>query len=273
MNCVGIFDSGLGGLTVWQAIKQLEPDLPCLYLADHAHLPYGPRGQDEILRLARQITRQLLAHGAGLIVIACNTASAAALDTLRDEFPATPFVGMEPAVKPAALHTRSGVVGLMATRGTLEGRLLRQTAQRFAGHVEIVSSECPGLAEAIENGVDDAALMPQLHTHTAQMRARGADTIVLGCTHYPLIQPQLGQLLGPQVRLLDPAPAVARQALRLWQAHGFLLPARTTDRFASTGSASRLQAMLERHFKRRADVESWVWQNGELCSDSPPTAA
>ena len=135
MACVGIFDSGLGGLTVWSALRQHVPELPCLYLADQAHLPYGPRSSDEIRQLCVSATQALLDQGARLIVIACNTASAAALEHLRASFQALPFVGMEPAVKPAALHTRSGVVGLMATRGTLQGALLRNTAARFAGHV------------------------------------------------------------------------------------------------------------------------------------------
>lgn len=263
MACIGILDSGVGGLTVWQAIKQQAPELPCLYLADQAHLPYGPLSQTRIRRLTRAITERLLDEGARLIVLACNTASAAALDSLREQFPHIPFVGMEPAVKPAALHTRSGVVGLMATRGTLKGDLLRRTAQRFAEHVQIVSSDCPGLAEAIESGLDGAELRALLERHTAPMRARGADTVVLGCTHYPLIEGQLADLLGPDVHLINPAPAVARQALRLWHNHGLPQQAQT-DRFATTAAPASLREMLARHFACTAPVETWHWQAGQL---------
>lgn len=261
MACVGILDSGIGGLTVWQAIKEHAPDLPCLYLADQAHLPYGPRSHDEIRELAHAMTTCLLEQGAGLIVLACNTASAAALSHLREQFPHVPFVGMEPAVKPAALHTRSGVVGLMATRGTLEGDLLRRTALRFAEHVEIVSSDCPGLAEAIEQGLEDAALARLLQQHIGPMVEKGADAVVLGCTHYPLVEEQLGALLGPGVRLINPAPAVARQVLRLWKEHG-LIAGNMTDRFASTSAPDRLQQMLTRHFGHGVSVERWHWRDG-----------
>lgn len=251
--CVGILDSGIGGLTVWSAIKARMPQLPCLYVADQAHLPYGPRPQTEIRALVSELSEQLLEAGARLIVLACNTASAAALSHLRTRFPDTPFVGMEPAVKPAALHTRTGVVGLMATRGTLQGELLRTTAARFAGTVKIVSSECPGLAEAIEAGADSAVLRARLDEILEPMRAAGVDTVVLGCTHYPLIASTLTQVLGPTVHLIDPAPAIARQVERLWTGR----VAAPGDRFASTGDPDRLRAMLRRHFQLDTTVEHW----------------
>lgn len=262
MACVGIFDSGLGGLTIWAALKQQAPDLPCLYFADQAHLPYGPRSGEQIRAFSEAISQRLIDEGARLIVVACNTASAAALEHLRARFPATPFVGMEPAVKPAALHTRSGVVGLMATRGTLKGALLRRTAARFAETTHIVSSECPGLAEAIEAGLPEDQLREALGRHVAPMQAAGADTVVLGCSHYPLVMPLLRDMLGPAVHLIDPAPAVARQALRLWQAQP-IPPQRqgAPDRFASSSASQRLQDMLRRHFDLDAAVEHWHWRS------------
>lgn len=260
MACVGIFDSGLGGLTVWSALRQHVPELPCLYLADQAHLPYGPRSSDEIRQLCVSATQALLDQGARLIVIACNTASAAALEHLRASFPALPFVGMEPAVKPAALHTRSGVVGLMATRGTLQGALLRNTAARFAGHVEIVASDCPGLAEAIENEADDLAA--QLRRHLQPMLARGADTLVLGCTHYPLAIDLIRQIVGPDVHIIDPSPAIARQVERLWNGPRSGAP----DRFASTARPEHLGNFLRQRFQTDSTVESWVWHNNTLIS-------
>ena len=258
MACVGIFDSGLGGLTVWAAIRQQAPELPCIYLADQANLPYGPRPHENIRQLCVGATQALREQGAELIVVACNTASAAALEHLRKTFPQLVFVGMEPAVKPAALHTRSGVVGLMATRGTLQGALLRNTAARFAGHVEIVASDCPGLAEAIENNAED--LDARLRQHLAPMLARGADTLVLGCTHYPLVCDAIRRVVGPDIHLIDPAPAVARQVKRLWTGthNGH------AQRFATSAHPLRLSQFLHQHFATQATVETWDWRNGAL---------
>ncbi len=269
MAGIGIIDSGLGGLTVWQAIRERCPDVPCLYLADQRHLPYGTREPAEIQRLCLGMTRALREAGCRLIVLACNTASAAALKSLRAHFTDLPFVGMEPAVKPAALQTRSGVVGLMATRGTLKGELLQQTAARFAGHVEIVSSDCPGLAEAIEQGVTGEPLRELLRGHVAPMQQRGADTIVLGCTHYPLVLSELGEVFGPGVQLIDPAPAVARQVERLWRALDPLPPARGADRFVTTADRpDSLQGMLQQRFARHATVETWRWEGDMLLPPS-----
>ncbi len=275
MAGIGIIDSGLGGLTVWQAIRERCPGLACLYLADQQHLPYGPREQAEIQRLCAGMTIALRQAGCRLIVLACNTASAAALKTLRERFPDIPFVGMEPAVKPAALQTRTGVVGLMATRGTLKGELLQQTAARFAGHVEIVSSDCPGLAEAIESGLSGEPLYRLLRGHVADMQRRGADTIVLGCTHYPLILPVLEEVFGPDVRLIDPAPAVARQVERLWHELGPTSAAGEPDRFVSTAAQpDSLRRILETRFAVQAPVESWCWEGDMLrpCTTTDDTA-
>ena len=266
---VGIFDSGLGGLSVWAAIRRACPNAPCLYLADQAHMPYGPRPDTEIRALSLAISDYLMAAGARLIVVACNTASAAALATLRAAHPGYPFVGMEPAVKPAALATRSGVVGLMATRGTLRGALLRNTAARFAGQVDIVSSECPGLAEAIERGATESELEERLREHVAPLLARGADHIVLGCTHYPLAQTLLQEIVGPTVTLLDPAPAVARQVARLWcHADGD-----ASDRFATTGDPTTLRSMLARSFGLTTSVQAVKWaadrEHFEVPKDGP----
>ncbi|MGJ8668539.1 MAG: glutamate racemase [Oceanococcus sp.] len=264
MSKVGIFDSGLGGLTVWSAIQQLQPSIPCLYLADQAHLPYGPRSQHEIQQLACSITQCLMEQGAQLIVVACNTASAAALSTLRQNFPQLRFVGMEPAVKPAALSTLSGVVGLMATRGTLQGDLLRNTAQRFAREVKIVSSECPGLAEAIERGDDNAQLRAMLNEHLYEMNRAGVDTVVLGCTHYPLIAPLIRQALNNDVELIDPAPAVARQVLRLFQELQLSENGASGHHFATSGDSQLFQEFLQTRFHTPSSVETWTWNGAKL---------
>lgn len=258
MACVGIFDSGLGGLTVWSALRQHLPQLPCLYLADQAHLPYGPRSTDNIQDLCVAATHALRSQGAELIVVACNTASAAALEHLRTTFPDLAFVGMEPAVKPAALQTRSGVVGLMATRGTLQGALLRNTAARFAGHVEIVASDCPGLAEAIETDAKD--LDAQLRKHLEPMLARGADTVVLGCTHYPLAMTLIRRIVGPDVHIIDPSPAIARQVGRLWQGASTSM----ATRFATTAEPTHLGNFLRQRFQTDVVIEHWHWRNQTL---------
>ncbi len=268
MSRVGIFDSGLGGLTVWSAIRRAQPSIPCLYLADQAHLPYGPRGRDDIQALAAAITRAMVQQDVKLIVLACNTASAAALKPLREQFPSLRFVGMEPAVKPAALSTRSGVVGLMATRGTLQGELLRDTAQRFANEVKIISSDCPGLAEAIEQGRDDEQLLDMLTQQLQAMKQAGVDTVVLGCTHYPLIAPLIHQVFEHPVQLIDPAPAVARQVARLWQDIAKTDDEPITDRFATTALPQQLQQFLATRFNHHSSVETWSWNEAKLTAQS-----
>jgi glutamate racemase len=218
---IGIFDSGVGGLSVLHAIRERQPGLPVFYLADQAHVPYGSRTLDEVRGFSKRITQFLLDRGARLIVVACNTASAAALHELRDEFSDVPFVGMEPAVKPAAETTRTGVVGVIATPATFQGKLYASVVERFANGVTILQDTVPGLVTAIENGELDTpetrnilerALNPMLEQHI--------DTVVLGCTHFPFVIPLIQQIVGPDVRVIDPAPAVARQVERLLENHG-----------------------------------------------------
>ncbi len=218
---IGIFDSGVGGLSVLRAVRQQMPQQPVLYLADQAHVPYGQRSLAEVRAFAEEITRFLLARGAQLIVVACNAASAAALHHLRREFPGTPFVGMEPAVKPAAEQTRTGVVGVLATPATFQGELYASVVERFAGGVLLLQDTCPGLVRQIEAGLlDTPATRAILESALAPMLAKKIDTVVLGCTHYPFVIPLIQEIVGPGVRVIDPAPAVARQAGRLLAALG-----------------------------------------------------
>jgi glutamate racemase len=218
---IGIFDSGVGGTTVLRQIHALLPHHDLLYLADQARCPYGARSVAELRALSAANTRWLLAHGAELIVVACNTASAAALVWLRLTFPGTPFVGMVPAVKPAAEQTRSGVVGVLATPATIEGELLDEVVMRWAGATQVVRQACPGLVEQIEAGALDApATSALLGRYLRPLLAAGADTIVLGCTHYPFLSDQIRQIAGPHVAIIDAAPAVARQAARVLHERG-----------------------------------------------------
>ena len=261
---IGVFDSGVGGLSVLRAIRRQLPAHPLIYFADQAHVPYGPRPLDELRGFSEAITRYLLAQGAGLIVVACNTASAAALYHLRRVFPSTPFVGMEPAVKPAAEQTRSGVVGVLATPATFQGALYASVVERFAHGVKILPHACPGLVQQIEAGELDAprtraileeALLPML--------AQGIDTVVLGCTHYPFVIPLIQTIVGEAVRVIDPAPAVARQVARLAANPTPTLPNGRSPlergdgavRFVTSGEAEVLQALLPRLWGQAGQVE------------------
>jgi len=218
---IGIFDSGVGGLTVLKAIRALLPAEPLAYVADQAHLPYGPRPAAEVRGFAEGIAGFLLEQGSKLLVVACNTASAAALHPLRALHPRLPIAGLEPAVRPAAAASRSGVIGVLATPATLQGALYSTVVRRFAGGLKVLEHPCPGLVERIENGeLDSPATREILSTALGPMLAQGADALVLGCTHYPLVIPLIREIAGPDIRILDPAPAVARQVARLLEEHG-----------------------------------------------------
>lgn len=221
MASIGIFDSGSGGLSVYRELIKLLPRERYLYFADNAHCPYGEKTPEYIQERGRVITDILLGMGADIIVVACNTATAAAIATLRAQYPNVPFIGMEPAVKPAALGTRSGVIGVLATAGTLKGSKYLKTRGLYEEDVTIVEHVGQGFVELVENGILDgpeaeatvrASLQPLLDA--------GADTIVLGCTHYPFLQPVIERVAGPGVKVIDPAPAVARQTLRILQEKG-----------------------------------------------------
>jgi glutamate racemase len=273
---IGIFDSGIGGLTVLRAIHQLMPDEPLLYLADQAHVPYGPRPLAEVRHFSEAITRYLLHQGARLIVVACNTASAAALKYLRSIFLEVSFVGMEPAVKPAAEHTRSGVVGVLATPATFQGELYASVVERFGQGVKLLQHTCPGLVTQIESGALNSSETRRILEEALQpMLEQGIDTVVLGCTHYPFVIPLIQQIVGPAVRVIDPAPAVARQVQRLLVAASLLdldLKLESTEvgkprhllHFTTTGDATRLKGMLPGLLGEKAPVEALTWKAGKL---------
>ncbi len=222
---IGIFDSGVGGLSVLREIRAQVPGEGLIYFADQGHVPYGSRSLEEVRAFSEEITRFLLEQGAQLIVAACNTASAAALHYLREEFPAVPFVGMEPAVKPAAEQTKSGVVGVLATPATFQGALYASVVERFAQGVTVLQDTCPGLVGQIEKGdLDSGETRAILENALNPMLARGIDTVVLGCTHYPFVIPLIRQIVGENVRVIDPAPAVARQVKRILESAGGARP-------------------------------------------------
>jgi len=244
---IGVFDSGVGGLSVLKAIRRELPHEAVLYLGDQAHIPYGPRSKAKIKYFGTEITRFLLEQRAKLIVVACNTASAAALHDLRDLFPEIPFVGMEPAVKPAAKTTHSGKVGVLATPTTFSGDLYASLVHRFAKDVNLYTSTCPGLVEQIEAAnLDSPETLAILEAALHPMLEEGIDTVVLGCTHYPFVIPQIREITGPDVHTIDPAPAVARQTHRLLEEHDLLNPSDTPGsvHFFTSGDHETFAAVL-----------------------------
>ncbi len=264
---IGVFDSGVGGLSVLRAIRRELPEEHILYVADQAHVPYGPRPLDEVRRFAEGIARFLLERGAKLIVVACNTASAAALHALRQLFPQVPFVGMEPAVKPAAEQTQSGVVGVLATPATFQGALYASVVERFAEGVKLLPHTCPGLVAQIEAGnLEGAETRAILETALRPMIQEGADTIVLGCTHYPFVMPLIQEIAGESVRVIDPSPAVARQVRRLLEARGARRtatgPARM--RFFTSGAPEPFASLLPRLLGETGSVQPVQWVNDNL---------
>ncbi|MFZ5909944.1 MAG: glutamate racemase [Chloroflexota bacterium] len=260
---IGVFDSGVGGLSVLRAMRRLMPEEPAIYFADQGHVPYGPRPLQQVRDFSEAITRFLLEQGAKLVVVACNTASAAALHHLRETFPHTPFVGMEPAVKPAAEQTRSGVVGVLATPATFQGALYASVVERFANGVTVLQDTCPGLVGQIERGdLDGPTTRAILDSALRPMLERGIDTVVLGCTHYPFVIPLIEEMVAGKARVIDPAPAVAKQAQRLLEAGGSKRPVggRGAVRFFTSGSVMDFQAQLPRLLGENGEALGVAWQ-------------
>ena len=243
-------------------MRQLMPEEPVLYFADQGHVPYGPRPLEQVRAFSEGITRFLLEQGAQLIVVACNTASAAALHALRDKFPQVSFVGMEPAVKPAAEYTRSGQVGVLATPATFQGALYASVLERFANGVQVWQHTCPGLVARIEAGdLDGDETRAILEDALRPMLDRGIDTVVLGCTHYPFVIPLIEQIVGESVRVIDPAPAVAKQAKRLLEAQGIKRsPGETAGvHFYTSREVESLKSLLPKLLGEDGTVEQVTW--------------
>ncbi len=261
---IGIFDSGVGGLSVLRAMRHVLPNEDLLYFADQSHVPYGTRSLNEIRRFSEAITRFLRQKKAKLIVVACNTASAAALQTLRTTFPEMPFVGMEPAVKPAAERTASGVVGVLATPATFQGKLYASVVERFASDLTVLQDTCPGLVEEIERGErnsDPARAI--LEKAIRPMLRHGLDTLVLGCTHYPFAIPLIEEIAGNNVQVIDPAPAVARQVERRLVSSALRTnKARSGEvRIYTSGNGKTLAHLLPKLGCERYPVEEIRWKS------------
>jgi glutamate racemase len=264
---VAVFDSGVGGLSVLRYLRAQLPHEQIIYLADQANVPYGSRSLAEIRAFSEAITQYLLKLDAKIIVVACNTASGAALTHLRQTFPGVPFVGMEPAVKPAAQQTKSGKVGVLATTGTFESQRYEALMARFAQGVDVFENPCRGLVDLIESGnLDGIETETLLRACVSPMLAEGVDTLVLGCTHYPFVRPLLEKIAGPDVTIIDPAPAVARQTARLLQQHELLADGPDVHPVVAltTGEAARLEQFVRRVLTFPVAVETAVWHNGQL---------
>jgi glutamate racemase len=266
-RAIGIFDSGVGGLSILSQIRALLPNEDLIFLADQAHVPYGQRELHEVRTFAHSITNFLLEHHAKLIVVACNTASAAALKDLRSTFPSIPFVGMEPAVKPAAESTQSQVVGVLATPATFQGKLFASVVERFANNVTVLEKTLPGLVEQIEQGdLDGAKTREILEQGILPLLEHGADTLVLACTHYPFIIPLLSELAGPDVQVIDPAPAIARQTGRVISQHDLSAPHEKHGQieYYTTGDPIRFEELSKFLIGEPGIVRQVFWRRKKL---------
>lgn len=236
-DAIGVFDSGLGGLSVLRSLRSTVPNARWLYAADSGHAPYGERSVDHVTARSLAVAAGLIDRGARMLVVACNTATALAVPALRERWPDLPVIGVEPGIKPAVTASRSRRIGVMATEGTLRSDRFRALLDRVGGAhdrpIDWTLQPCPGLAQAIEEAdLDSAQVTAVVNACCEPLRASGVDTVVLGCTHYPFVAGAIQRALGDAVQLIDTADAVAREAARRWRTD-----ARKTAGAAGTGPA------------------------------------
>lgn len=254
---IGVFDSGVGGLSVLWEIRQELPHEDLLYVADSGHAPYGDKPMEVIEARSVAITEFLLGLGAKAVVVACNTATGAAARLLRTRYP-VPIIAMEPAVKPAVAQTRSGVIGVLATQRTLESHNFSVLMERVGTGAEVLLQPCPGLVERVEAGdLDGDYTRSLLVDFVRPLLERGADTLVLGCTHYPHLIPLIREISGPDVAVLDSGAAVARQVRRRLETIGLLADVyrRGTERFWASGSLAGTHGLMTRLWRAEVHLE------------------
>ncbi|MDR0361344.1 MAG: glutamate racemase [Planctomycetota bacterium] len=258
---VGVFDSGQGGLSILRELVGIMPAENVVYCSDSGRMPYGPRPLGEVRAFSEQMTRFLMSIPVKIIVIACHAASAASLKHLRSQYHCFPFVGMEPAVKPAAAVSRTGKVGVLATAATFQGELYEDVVSRFAANVEVLQQPCPGLAEFIERRSDDSAgLEAMLLGFVRPLVEAGADNIVLGCSHYPLVKNMIEKIAGDGVTIVDPSPAIARRTRQLLVERDLVAErARGNYRFFTTGDPARLAGAATRFLGIVATADRVKW--------------
>jgi glutamate racemase len=264
---IGVFDSGVGGLSVLRAIRQKLPNEHLIYFGDQYHVPYGSRPPEEIRLFSNSITRFFKSKDIKILVIACNTASAVALKYLRAKYPEIPFVGMEPAVKPAAETSQTGVIGILATSTTFQGALYSSVVERFAGNVTLIQSTCPGLVLQIEKGdLSGKKTRAILQTALRPMLKRGIDRVVLGCTHYPFVIPVIREIVGPNVQVIDPSPAVAQQVVRVLDGMGLRSDDQVPKKveFFTSGKLINFNNILPSLFEEGGLAREVRWNGNEI---------
>ncbi|MFU8837666.1 MAG: glutamate racemase [Thiohalomonadaceae bacterium] len=255
---IGILDSGAGGLSVWREIRRALPGEDLLYAADTAHLPYGDKPAAYVRQRVHALAGVLVAQGAKALVVACNTATAAAVESLRERF-ALPVVGMEPGIKPAILGSRNGVVGILATASMVRSQRMAQLVQRYGSGKQVIIQPCPGLVELVErhalHGAETTRLLQQ---YLQPMLDGGVDTLVLGCTHYPFLMTAIRHLVGPGLQIIDTAPAIARRLHSLLEAQQLLNPSTESGqaRFFSSGDAAQQAALFSQLLGQTVEVEA-----------------
>lgn len=255
---VGVFDSGVGGLSVLREIRRELPGEDLIYVADSGYAPYGDRPEDYVRGRAVAIMEFLRAQNVKAVVVACNTATGIAVDALRARY-TEPIVAIEPAVKPAAAQTRSGVVGVLATTQTLAGQKFAKLVNTHAGDVEVLTQACPGLVEKVESAeLESDATRAIVEQYLQPLLERGADTIVLGCTHYPFVGDLIRDVAGPSVTVIDSAVPVARELRRRLQASGLLAQEtrRGSERFWTSGSPDRVRSVIAQLWGGEVDVRA-----------------
>ena len=266
-----MFDSGVGGLSILREVRQFYPSEDVLYFGDQGHVPYGPRPLEEIRGFVRGISRFFLKQNVKVIVIPCNAASAAGLHHARQLFPQVPFVGMEPAIKPAAERTQKGVIGVITTKATYQGELFASVVDRFAKNIQVETQVCPEFVRLVEAGkLDGEEVRSVAESYLQPLCEAGIDQLVLGCTHFPFLTPVLRDILGPRIEIVDPGPAVARQAGRV------IADSRNAEdhvgivRYFTSGDADHfleLARMLLDEPVETSQVRHLDWQDGETLAD------
>jgi glutamate racemase len=250
-NPIGIFDSGIGGTSIWKEIHSLLPYENTIYLADSANAPYGIKGKEAIIDLSIKNTEYLISQGCKLIVVACNTATTNAISLLRKNYE-IPFIGIEPAIKPAALNSKTKAIGILATKGTLTSELFNTTTSLYAHGLQVVEQVGEGLVELIEMGkVNSEEIKMLLKEYLKPMLEANIDYLVLGCTHYPYLIPLLLEMLPKHIKIIDSGEAVARQTKAVLEKHHLLNTQTTTSKnaFFTNGNPEILKGILDNRFE------------------------
>lgn len=250
-NSIGIFDSGIGGTSIFKEIHALMPNENCIYLADSINAPYGNKPKEDILKLSIKNTELLINKGCKIIVVACNTATTNAIDYLRYHYD-IPFIGIEPAIKPAALNTQTKAIGILATKGTLSSQLFHKTTDLYASGINVIEQVGEGIVPLIESGkLDSNEMYLLLETYLRPMLEQNIDYLVLGCTHYPYLIPMLSKMLPDKVKIIDSGLAVAKQTMSVLKANS-LLNANNVEpniKIYSNGNIDVLDAILKHKFE------------------------